>query len=78
MTKPNEYRKTYVVSTDVSYANTNASEKGPHCGEGTLHKGRVVWLENDPQPSDGGVQVPAYAEGVGVVLLASSSVQRAG
>ncbi len=78
MTKPNEYRKTYVLSTDVPYANANASGKGPHCGEGTLYRGRVVWLEKDPQTADGGVQVPAYAEGVGVVLLACSSVQRAG
>jgi len=78
MTKPNEYRKTYVLSTDVPYANADASGKGPHCGEGTLYRGRVVWLEKDPQTADGGVQVPAYAEGVGVVLLACSSVQRAG
>lgn len=73
MTKPNEYRKTYVVSTDVAYRQTPAAEKGTHSGEGMLHIGRVVWLENDPQAA--GVQVPAYAEGVGVVLLASESVQ---
>lgn len=78
MTKPNEYRKTYVLSTDASYTNTNAPGKGAHCGEGTLHRGRVVWLENDPQPADSGVEVPAYAEGVGVVLLASTSVQSVG
>ncbi len=75
MTKPNEYRKTYVLSTDVPYSNTNDSRKGTHASEGMLHTGRVVWLEKDPQPTDGFVQVAAYAEGVGVVMLTPDAVQ---
>ncbi len=75
MTKPNEFRKTYMVSTDVAYRNTNAARKGTHSSEGTLARGRVVWLENDPQPN--GEKVEVYAEGVGVVLLASEAVQPA-
>ncbi len=73
MTKPNEYRKTYVLSMDVPYKNQNASQKGTYAGEGTLHQGRVVWLENDPQAD--GAEVPAYAEGVGVVLVTANAVQ---
>ena len=34
MTKPNEFRKTYVLSTNVSYHVTQ-QQKGPHAGEGT-------------------------------------------
>lgn len=75
MTKPNEFRKTYMVSTDVCYRNTNAARKGTHASEGTLARGRVVWLESDPQPN--GTEVAAYAEGVGVVLLAPEAVQPA-
>ena len=71
MTKPNEFRKTYVVSTDVSYHMTG--QKGTHAGDGTLEPGRVVWLENDPQPN--GEAVSAYAEGVGVVMVAAEAVQ---
>ena len=74
MTKPNEFRKTYVLSTDVSYHVTQ-QQKGPHAGEGTLHQGRVVWLENDPQPNGESTQVAAYAEGVGVVMVAPEAVQ---
>lgn len=71
MTKPNEFRKTYVLSTDVSY-HASQEQKGTHAGDGMLHQGRVVWLENDPQPN---IEVAAYAEGVGVVLLAPEAVQ---
>ncbi len=74
MTKPNEYRKTYVLSEDVSYSAATLLRKGTHASDGTLARGRVVWLENDPQASE----VPAYAEGVGVVMLTASSVQPAG
>ena len=74
MTKPNEYRKTYVVSEDVSYSTSSVLQKGTHASDGTLQRGRVVWLESDPQAAE----VPAYAEGVGLVLVASSSVQPAG
>ena len=72
MTKPNEYRKTYVLSMDVAYNNRDAAHKGTHAGEGVLQRGRVVWLQRDPQAD---AEVPAYAEGVGLVLLASDSVQ---
>ena len=72
MTKPNQFRKTYVLRTDVSYNNTQ-QQKGTHAAEGMLFQGRVVWLENDPQPN--GSEVAAYAEGVGVVLLACDAVQ---
>lgn len=75
MTKPNEYRATYILSTDAPYRNTEASSKGAHAGEGTLHKGRVVWLQKDVETRNNDAQVSAYAEGVGLVLLASSSVE---
>lgn len=74
MTKPNQYRKTYVISTDVSYQ-VAEQQKGTHAGQGVLSQGRVVWLENDPQRN--GEQVPAYAEGVGVVMVAAEAVQPA-
>lgn len=74
MTKPNEFRKTYVIRTDVSYR-VNEQQKGTHAGEGTLHPGRVVWLEADPEPNEAGHEVAAYAEGVGVVLLTPEAVQ---
>ncbi len=76
-TKPNEFRKSYVLSTDVPYNTGGAANKGTHSGEGMLHQGRVVWLADDPRSADGSEQVPAYAEGVGVVLLASACMQPA-
>ncbi len=75
MTKPNEYRKTYILSEDVSYSAATVLRKGTHASDGTLERGRVVWLENDPQAAG---EVPAYAEGVGLVLVTASSVQPAG
>ncbi len=40
-----------------------------------LQRGRVVWLETNPPSSDDDVQISAYAEGVGLVLLGSRSIQ---
>ena len=75
MTKPNQYRKTYVLSADVPYHNASAPQKGPHSGVGTLCRGRVVWLEQDPEPANESAEISAYAEGVGIVLVAPSAVQ---
>ncbi len=75
MTKPTEYRETYMLAADVPYRNTGSPVKGTHAGEGTLHRGRVVWLQENPPAINGETQVSAYAEGVGLVVLASNSIQ---
>lgn len=77
MTKPNDYRATYIVSTDVPYHNSEASTKGTHSGDGTLCRGRVVWLQNEADASNKDAPVSAYAEGVGLVLLASGCIEPA-
>jgi hypothetical protein len=74
MTKPNEFKETYILAADVPYCNTGASSTGPHSSEGMLYRGRVVWLENRPQSAENS-KVTAYAEGVGLVVLASGSVE---
>ena len=91
MTKPNDYRETYVLATDVPYGASDASPRGTHADSGMLRRGRVVWLRKGPQsagpdgqPSVGldgqpsaapDAQVSAYAEGVGLVLLASTCIE---
>jgi len=75
MTKPNDYRETYMLATDVPYSNVAPSTKGTHAAQGILHRGRVVWLQNDPPMTGGEAPISAYAEGVGLVVLASNAVQ---
>lgn len=74
MTKPIEFRETYVLATDVSYRNTDSDTSGTHSSEGTLHQGRVVWLESRPRPTEQ-ASVTAFAEGVGLVTLSTMAIQ---
>ncbi|GAC1362126.1 MAG: hypothetical protein NVSMB3_10350 [Acidobacteriaceae bacterium] len=75
MTKPNDYRAIYILATDTSYQNTGTTTKGTHSGEGTLHKGRVVWLREDTVTVEQDSPVSVYAEGVGLVLLNAASIE---
>lgn len=77
MTKPNDFRETYILGMDVAYQNTNTSTKGTHSGEGVLHRGRVVWLQGSVEGVDEETEVTAYAEGVGIVALSSGCLDRA-
>jgi len=76
MTKPNEYRETYVLARDMPYRNTGTATGGAYCSEGMLERGRVVWLQGDMQATDEDSQVSAYAEGVGFVLVTPRSIDR--
>jgi hypothetical protein len=67
--KPDDYRETCTVISDIHYQVREGTAQGTHPSSGTLHKGRVVWLQKDPQQSNAESLVPAYAEGVGIVLL---------
>ncbi len=75
MEKPSEYQQTYVLSMDVEYNNAGAAIRGTHSSQGLLSQGRVVWLREDPHPATE-TPVPAYAEGVGIVMLAPEAVKR--
>ena len=76
MTKPNDFRETYILAADVPYRVADPISHGTHAGEGTLHRGRVVWLRNEAPPREAQTQIPVFAEGVGLVLLDSNSVER--
>lgn len=67
--KPEGYRETCMVTSDMHYEVRDGTQQGTHPRSGTLHKGRVVWVEKDPERCNAEPLVPAYAEGVGIVLL---------
>jgi hypothetical protein len=67
--KPEEHRETCTVTSDIHYEVRRGEVQGTHASSGTLHKGRVVWVEKDPELSNAELLVSAYAEGVGIVLL---------
>lgn len=69
MTKPQSFHEQRVVASETKYQVSDASQKGPQAGSGTLAAGRVVWVQGS---ADGRAQQPsvdAYAEGIGVVSL---------
>jgi hypothetical protein len=75
MQPPPQFRKMYLIADDIPYRAEESSYKGTHPSQGVLHKGRVVWLERKIEGMDADATVSAYAEGVGVVLLAARHLQ---
>jgi hypothetical protein len=76
MTRPDHYKETYVLNTDTAYGNTDA-EEDPQAIKGSLQRGRVVWLQNDPPGHMSCRRITAYAEGIGMVLLNTTCLARA-
>jgi hypothetical protein len=77
MTRPDRYKETYVLNTDTAYGNTDTAEEDPHAIKGSLQRGRVVWLQNDPPTHVSCTRVTAYAEGIGMVILNTTCLDRA-
>ncbi len=75
MTKPSDYRRTYVLAMDVPYRNHEQHTTATHASQGVLHRGRVVWLQHDVPGQDQSAQVSAFAEGVGIVVLDARAVE---
>ena len=72
--KPNEYRECYTVTHEIPYQIEEGQLKGAHPGTGILQIGRVVWIREHPEQKSSQQRTWAYAEGVGVVSLESSSL----
>ncbi len=78
MTEPNSYRETYVINEDTAYREADdVPGRNRRPIQGRLHRGRVVWLENDPPLAESSTPVPAYVEGIGVILLSTGCLDRA-
>lgn len=75
--KPNEYRGCYVVTQATPYNVEEGRLKGTHSGTGILEIGRVVWIREHAEEKVSEQQTYAYAEGVGLVSLESSSLRPA-
>jgi hypothetical protein len=60
----------------MPYTIKDESQKGPQPSAGLLHVGRVVYLSADPQSTEEDQEIPAYVEGVGVLLLNSRWIKR--
>ena len=74
--KPQDYRESCTVMRDTHYEVGEASSKGTHSGSGTLHKGRVVWIQKSLSESAHEPSVSVYAEGVGIVSLDPGCLSR--
>lgn len=64
-----EYRHRCTVMKDLPYQASDGPERGPQPSVGTLHVGRVVWLDHDLVERSGKVEIRAYAEGIGLVTV---------
>ncbi len=69
MSKPNDFRETYVLAADVPYHAASKSTNDTYASQGMLRQGRIVWLQGTPDSLP--ESVAAYAEGVGVVHVTS-------
>jgi len=76
MTKPVEYRDTYTMTVDTPYSNEFPADKGSYSGSGMLCEGRVVFLQEGKRDTTVSATVSAFVEGIGIVLLPSSSMRR--
>jgi hypothetical protein len=74
MQQPTEYQVEYMVREDVPYRNAGPNAKGTHAGNGIFHEGRVVWLAKTLNEDAAG-DVPAYADGAGLVLVNCRSLK---
>ncbi len=73
MSKPTEFRHIYILTADIPYSNADKSGGGTQNSEGMLLAGRVVYLSAPPAAD----QVPAYAEGLGIVAVKAEALARA-
>ncbi len=74
--KPQNYRESCTVTRDIHYEVGQEPGKGTHSGSGTLHKGRVVWIQKPLSESANEPSVSVYAEGVGIVSLDPACLTR--
>lgn len=74
MTKPKEFRSTCITTCEIPYEVQDGALKGTHASKGILENGRVVWLKAQSEEERPDFMVPAYAEGVGIILLDSRRV----
>jgi hypothetical protein len=69
MEKPKEYNVEYVAVQDVPYKASDPSAEGTHASQGTCHEGRVVFLTKAIPASTSDLDVTAWVEGAGIVVL---------
>lgn len=72
--KPAEYRHSYTVSEEIPYSVVEQSSKGTQSGVGTLHTGRVIWLEDELDTATSKTVLRAYAEGIGFINVDQGSL----
>ena len=74
MSKPQDFRYIFVLTRDIPYSTADKSGGGTQSSQGTLHAGRVVYLQGPAATSD---PVPAYAEGLGIVSVQPEALAQA-
>jgi hypothetical protein len=72
--KPAEYRHSCTVSKDLPYSVVDQSRKETQPSVGTLHTGRVVWLDHDLETFAGHTAVRAYVDGIGLIRVDPGSL----
>ena len=65
--RPEDYRETYVITRDVPYTVAQGQAEGTHPSSGTLHVGRVIWIQRKLVDSKNETTVSAFADGVGII-----------
>ena len=72
--KPAEYRYSCIIAKDIPYNVIEGALKGSQPGIGTLHVGRVVWLDHQMDTGSAGTDTQAFVDGIGLITVDSGSL----
>jgi hypothetical protein len=67
--KPEDHRESCVVAQDTEYKVPEGRVEESNASSGTLHCGRVVWIQRKLSQCQDEPAVSAYAEGIGVIEI---------
>lgn len=65
--RPEGYRETCVVTRDVPHTVAEGETEGTHTSSGTLHVGRVIWIQRKLADCEDDARISAFADGVGIM-----------
>jgi hypothetical protein len=71
MSKPDDFRHTYMTVSTMPYEVVEGTAQGSQNCKGSLGLGRVIWLRTTLDEFTSEYMVEGYAEGIGIITVDS-------